>query len=90
MLIFHSLYLKSLFEAEEKNAEGFAKGMCNCHSLQIKNDPSGHGKLMVDPEAKLEEELVVRPTVKRSFGTHIKIGFRVIRIYLFWSINGQM
>lgn len=53
---------KSLFEAEEKNAEGFAKECAVVTHYRLKNDPSGHGKLMVDPEAKLEEELVVRPT----------------------------
>ncbi|MCB9310410.1 MAG: proline--tRNA ligase [Lewinellaceae bacterium] len=53
---------KSLFEAEEKNAEGFAKECAIVTHYRLKNDPSGHGKLMVDPEAKLEEELVVRPT----------------------------
>jgi prolyl-tRNA synthetase len=36
--------------------------MCYCYALQIKNDPDKPGKLMVDPNAKLEEELIVRPT----------------------------
>jgi prolyl-tRNA synthetase len=53
---------KSLFEAEEKNAEGFAKECAVVTHYRLKNDPSDPGKLMVDPEAKLEEELVVRPT----------------------------
>jgi len=53
---------KSLFEAEEKNAEGFAKECAVVTHYRLKNDPSKPGKLMVDPEAKLEEELVVRPT----------------------------
>src|SRR5690606_26065816 len=53
---------KSLFEAEEKNAEGFAKECAVVTHYRLKNDPSKKGKLMVDPEAKLEEELVVRPT----------------------------
>ncbi len=53
---------KSLFEAEEKNAEGFAKECAVVTHYRLKNDPSNPGKLMVDPEAKLEEELVVRPT----------------------------
>ena len=53
---------KSLFEAEEKNAEGFAKECAVVTHYRLKNDPSQPGKLMVDPEAKLEEELVVRPT----------------------------
>jgi prolyl-tRNA synthetase len=53
---------KSLFEAEEKNAEGFAKECAVVTHYRLKNDPSKPGKLMVDPEAKLEEELIVRPT----------------------------
>lgn len=53
---------KSMFEAEEKNAEGFAKECAIVTHYRLKNDPSKPGKLMVDPEAKLEEELVVRPT----------------------------
>jgi prolyl-tRNA synthetase len=53
---------KSLFEAEEKNAEGFAKECAVVTHYRLKGDPNRPGKLMVDPEAKLEEELVVRPT----------------------------
>ena len=53
---------KSLFEAEEKNAEGFAKECAIVTHYRLKADPDHKGKLMVDPEAKLEEELVVRPT----------------------------
>jgi prolyl-tRNA synthetase len=53
---------KSLFEAEEKNAEGFAKECAVVTHYRLKADPDHKGKLMVDPEAKLEEELVVRPT----------------------------
>ena len=53
---------KSLFEAEEKNAEGFAKECAVVTHYRLKNDPDNKGKLIVDPEAKLEEELVVRPT----------------------------
>lgn len=53
---------KSLFEAEEQNAEGFAKECAIVSHYRLKNDPEKPGKLIVDPEAKLEEELVVRPT----------------------------
>ncbi len=53
---------KSLFEAEEKNAEGFAKECAVVTHYRLKADPDNKGKLIVDPEAKLEEELVVRPT----------------------------
>lgn len=53
---------KSLFEAEEKNAEGFAKECAIVTHYRLQNDPDKPGKLRVDPDAKLEEELVVRPT----------------------------
>ena len=53
---------KSLFEAEEKNAEGFAKECAVVTHYRLQNDPEKEGKLRVDPEAKLEEELIVRPT----------------------------
>ena len=53
---------KSLFEAEEKNAEGFAKECAVVTHYRLENDPDNSGKLRVDPNAKLEEELVVRPT----------------------------
>ncbi len=53
---------KSLFEAEEKNAEGFAKECAIVTHYRLKSDPDNEGKLIVDPNAKLEEELIVRPT----------------------------
>ncbi len=53
---------KSLFEAEEKNAEGFAKECAVVTHYRLKTDPNNPQKLIVDPEAKLEEELIVRPT----------------------------
>lgn len=53
---------KSLFEAEEKNAEGFAKECAVVTHYRLKTDENNKGKLIVDPEARLEEELVVRPT----------------------------
>ena len=53
---------KSMFEAEEKNAEGFAKECAVVTHYRLKSDPENAGKLIIDPEAKLEEELIVRPT----------------------------
>ena len=53
---------RSYFEAEEKNAEGFAKECAVVTHYRLKTDPDNPGKLMVDPEAKLEDELIVRPT----------------------------
>lgn len=53
---------KSYFEAEEKNAEGFAKECAVVTHYRLKSDPENPKKLIIDPEAKLEEELIVRPT----------------------------
>jgi prolyl-tRNA synthetase len=53
---------KSLFEAEEKNAEGFAKECAVVTHYRLKTNPEDSSKLIVDPDAKLEEELIVRPT----------------------------
>lgn len=53
---------KSMFEAEEKNAEGFAKECAIVTHYRLKTDETKPGKLIVDPNAKLEEELIVRPT----------------------------
>lgn len=53
---------KKLFEAEEKNAEGFAKECAVVTHYRLMSDPENKGKLIVDPNAKLDEELVVRPT----------------------------
>jgi len=53
---------KSLFEAEEQNAKGFAKECAVVTHYRLENDPDKVGKLRVDPKAKLEEELIVRPT----------------------------
>ena len=53
---------KSLFEAEEKNAEGFAKECAIVTHYRLETDPDNPKKLRVDPKAKLEEELIIRPT----------------------------
>lgn len=53
---------KSMFEAEEKNAEGFAKECAIVTHYRLKADENNKGKLIVDENAKLEEELIVRPT----------------------------
>ncbi|WP_448528822.1 proline--tRNA ligase [Raineya sp.] len=53
---------KSLFEAEEKNAEGFAKECAVVTHYRLKNHPTEKGKLIADPDSRLEEELIVRPT----------------------------
>ena len=53
---------KNFLEKEEGHAEGFAKECAVVTHYRLKTDPSNKGKLIVDPEAKLEEELIIRPT----------------------------
>src|SRR5690606_24861516 len=53
---------KSMFRAEEKNEERVDKECSVVTSFRLKNDPDDNEKQMVDPDAKLEEVLVVRPT----------------------------
>ena len=52
---------KSFLELEEEHAEGFAKECAVVTHYRLKNNPDSKG-LIVDPEAKLEEELIIRPT----------------------------
>ncbi|HOK51525.1 MAG TPA: proline--tRNA ligase, partial [Bacteroidales bacterium] len=52
---------KSFFSKEASHVEGFAKECAVVTHYRLKNDPHGKG-VIVDPEARLEEELVVRPT----------------------------
>jgi prolyl-tRNA synthetase len=53
---------KGLFEKEEKNAEGFAKECAVVTHYRLKANPEKPGKLMADPDSRLTEELIVRPT----------------------------
>ena len=52
---------KSFFSKEAHHVEGFAKECAVVTHYRLKNDPDGKG-VVVDPDAKLEEELIVRPT----------------------------
>jgi len=52
---------KSFLSKEAAHVEGFAKECAVVTHYRLKNDPEGNG-IIVDPEAKLEEELIVRPT----------------------------
>jgi prolyl-tRNA synthetase len=53
---------RSFLEKEEGHAEGFAKECAVVTHYRLKADPANKGKLMVDPDSKLEEELIIRPT----------------------------
>ena len=52
---------KSFFSREAHHVEGFAKECAVVTHYRLMNDPNGNG-VVVDPDAKLEEELIVRPT----------------------------
>ena len=52
---------KSFFSKEANHVKGFAKECAVVTHYRLKNDESGKG-VIVDPDAKLEEELIVRPT----------------------------
>jgi prolyl-tRNA synthetase len=52
---------KSFFSKEAAHVEGFAKECAVVTHYRLKNDPNGKG-VVVDPEAKLDEELIIRPT----------------------------
>ena len=62
---------KSYLSKEADHVEGFAKECAVVTHYRLKNAEDGQG-VVVDPDAKLEEELIVRPTQKLSFGTLIK------------------
>jgi prolyl-tRNA synthetase len=53
---------RSFLEKEEGHAEGFAKECAVVTHYRLKADPANKSKLMVDPDSKLEEELIIRPT----------------------------
>lgn len=58
---FPLLIPKSFFSKEADHVEGFAKECAVVTHYRLKNDPDGKG-VVVDPEAKLEEEYIIRPT----------------------------
>ncbi len=58
---FPLLIPKSFLSREAEHVEGFAKECAVVTHHRLKNDPAGNG-VIVDPEAKLEEELIIRPT----------------------------
>ncbi|MDE7096056.1 MAG: proline--tRNA ligase, partial [Muribaculaceae bacterium] len=58
---FPLLIPKSFLCREAEHVEGFAKECAVVTHYRLKNDPDGNG-VVVDPEARLEEELIIRPT----------------------------
>ena len=65
---------KSFFSKEAHHVEGFAKECAVVTHYRLKNDPEGKG-VVVDPDAKLEEELIVRPTSETIIWKPIRTGF---------------
>lgn len=80
---------KSFLSKEAEHVEGFAKECAVVTHHRLMKDPNGTG-VVVDPSAKLEEELIVRPLLKRSSGTRIVTGSAPIAIFHCLSINGRM
>ena len=64
---------KSFLEKEEEHAEGFAKECAVVTHYRLKTNPDGKG-LIVDPNAKLEEELIIRPTSEAVIWNTYKAG----------------
>ncbi len=62
----------SYFEKEAEHVEGFAKEMAVVTHHRLMSD--GQGKLVPDPDAKLEEPLVVRPTSETVIGAAFGAG----------------
>ena len=72
---------KSMFEAEEQNAEGFAKECAIVTHYRLKTDPENKGKLIVDPELSWKKNWWFGRPVRRSFGIPIENGFNPTGIY---------
>ena len=80
---------KSYFSKEASHVEGFAKECAVVTHYRLMDDPNGSG-VIVDPSAKLEEELIVRPTSETIYGIPIKTGSKVTATCLYWLISGLM
>lgn len=86
---FPLLIPKSFLSREAEHVEGFAKECAVVTHHRLKNAPDGSG-VIVDPEAKLEEELIIRPTSETIIGILIRIGLIPIVTYLSCVTNGPM
>lgn len=80
---------KSFLSREAEHVEGFAKECAVVTHYRLKANPDGDG-VVVDPQAKLEEELIVRPTSETIIGIHIRTGYKAIAICLSSAISGPM
>ncbi len=84
---FPLLIPKSFLSREAEHVEGFAKECAVVTHYRLKNAEDGSG-VVVDPAAKLEEELIIRRHQKQSSGILIRIGFSHIVTCLFSATNG--
>ena len=71
---------KSFLSKEAAHVEGFAKECAVVTHYRLMNDPDGGG-IVVDPDAKLEEELIVRPTSETIIWNTYKTGFNLTGIF---------
>ena len=69
---------KSFFSREAKHVEGFAKECAVVTHYRLKNDENGKG-IIVDPAAKLEEELIIRPTSETIIWNSYKNWIQVVQ-----------
>lgn len=78
---------KSFFSREASHVEGFAKECAVVTHYRLKNDPNGGG-VVVDPDAKLEEELIVRPTSETIIWDTYKTGSNPTATCLSFATSG--
>ncbi len=67
---FPLLIPKSYFGKEAKHVDGFAKEAAVVTHYRLRTTPDGKG-IEVDPAAKLEEELIIRPTSRNHYLGHL-------------------
>lgn len=90
MLISQFLSRKVYLKQKKNAGSGFAKECAVVITHRLKTDPENPSKLIVDPEAKLEEELIVRPTSEAIIWKHIQELIQSYEIYQLKLTNGRM
>ena len=80
---FPLLIPKSFLSREADHVEGFAKECAVVTHYRLKNSPDGSG-VVVDPAAKLEEEMIIRPTSETIIWSTYKTGFSRIATSPLW------
>ena len=80
---------KSFLAKEAEHVEGFAKECAIVTHSRLKNNKD-KTDLIPDPDSKLEEEIIVRPTSETVIWSMYKNGLILTEIYLSLSINGRM